>query len=293
MNVSRRPADPSGPNDSWASFSVSALDVSVRIQLPIAAAATVRQSLAFLPESVESPDSIGLRIAHDRSGFGRFHAVNAVGLDIVDEDVRAIAVAGVTAAAVAHSRRLCIHAGVLTHSGGALVIPGTSGHGKTTLVAALVQAGFGYISDEVLALDRSDATLVPFARPLAIGSDVWPLLQLDPADRPGPGREAFVDPRVLGQLGHASTVSDVVLSRRAGGRPRVEQISGADAVAALLRHSFNHFQAPESSFRLAAHVVRKASVWWATYAEAPDLAAVLAEQFGVSRTDQLMATARR
>jgi hypothetical protein len=299
MNDAAQPADPSGLGPGWTTWSVAALDVVVELQVPIAVAATVRSALAFLTESRGSVDaapsipSAQLRIDDDRSATGAFRAVNAAGVHIVDEDVRAIAIAGVTAAAVLHSRRLCIHAGVLSHRGGALVIPGTSGHGKTTLVAALVQAGFGYLSDEVLALDRGDATLVPFARPLAIGADVWSLLQLDPAERPAPGREGFVDPLAIGQRGQATTVSDIVLSRRTGGPPRVERVTGAEAVAALLRHSFNHFQAPESSFRLTAQVVRNASVWLATYTDAPALAAALSDRFGVLRSDQLTATARR
>jgi hypothetical protein len=297
MNDPARPADPLGLDQDWATWSVNALDVVVRVQVPTAVAATVRRALGFLTESSGSVDparpAAQLRIDADPSGAAPFHAINAAGVHIVDEDVRAVAIAGVTAAAVMHSRRLCIHAGVLSHRGGALVIPGSSGHGKTTLVAALVQAGFGYLSDEVLALDRGDATLVPFARPLAIGADVWSLLQLDPADQPASGHEGFVDPLTIGRLGPATMVSDVVLSRREGGPPRVDRVTGAEAVAVLLRHSFNHFRAPESSFRLTARMVRDASIWLATYTDAPDLAALLATRFGVAGTDQLIATARR
>ncbi len=60
-----------------------------------------------------------------------------------------------------------IHAGVVAHRGRAIVIPGDSFSGKTTLVAELVRAGAEYYSDEFAVID--DQGLVhPFARPLSI-----------------------------------------------------------------------------------------------------------------------------
>jgi serine kinase of HPr protein (carbohydrate metabolism regulator) len=60
-----------------------------------------------------------------------------------------------------------VHAGVVAHMGAAIVMPGESHAGKTTLVAALVRAGAEYYSDEFAPID--DGGLVhPFARPLAL-----------------------------------------------------------------------------------------------------------------------------
>jgi hypothetical protein len=63
--------------------------------------------------------------------------------------------------------RIFVHAGAVAHRGRAIVIPGHSFSGKSTLVAALVRAGATYYSDEYAVLD--DRGLVhPFARPLSI-----------------------------------------------------------------------------------------------------------------------------
>ena len=52
------------------------------------------------------------------------------------------------------SPRLFIHAGVVGWRGKALVLPGRSLAGKTTLVAALVRAGAEYYSDEYAVVDE-------------------------------------------------------------------------------------------------------------------------------------------
>lgn len=60
-----------------------------------------------------------------------------------------------------------IHAGAVSHRGRAILVPGPSFSGKTTLVAALVGAGAQYFSDEYAVLD--DHGLVhPYARRLSI-----------------------------------------------------------------------------------------------------------------------------
>ena len=65
------------------------------------------------------------------------------------------------------ARRVFVHAGVVGWKGRAVVIPGPSLAGKTTLVAELVRAGADYYSDEYAVLDRG-GRVHPYARPLAV-----------------------------------------------------------------------------------------------------------------------------
>ena len=60
-----------------------------------------------------------------------------------------------------------VHAGVVGVGGRAIVLPGRSFAGKTTLVAALVQVGAQYWSDEYAVLD-ADGLVHPYAKPLSI-----------------------------------------------------------------------------------------------------------------------------
>lgn len=71
------------------------------------------------------------------------------------------------------STRLFVHAGVVGWNGRAIVIPGRSYSGKSTLVAEFLHAGATYYSDEFAVFDRK-GYVHPFSRPLAIrveGSD--------------------------------------------------------------------------------------------------------------------------
>ena len=51
------------------------------------------------------------------------------------------------------SRRVFVHAGVVAIDGGAVLIPGKSFSGKTTLTRALVEQGGVYYSDEFAVID--------------------------------------------------------------------------------------------------------------------------------------------
>jgi len=65
-------------------------------------------------------------------------------------------------------RYLLLHAGAVGCAGRGLLLPAASGCGKTVLVAALLRAGFAYLSDEVAALDPASGRLLPFAKSLCL-----------------------------------------------------------------------------------------------------------------------------
>jgi hypothetical protein len=67
-------------------------------------------------------------------------------------------------------RRVFVHAGVVGWEGRAIVLPGRSFSGKSTLVAALVRAGATYYSDEYAVFDAR-GFVHPYPRPLAIRGD--------------------------------------------------------------------------------------------------------------------------
>ena len=65
---------------------------------------------------------------------------------------------------------LFVHAGVVGWRGLAILVPGRSNAGKSTLVAELVRRGAVYYSDEFAVLDE-DGLVHPYRRPLVIGDE--------------------------------------------------------------------------------------------------------------------------
>jgi hypothetical protein len=63
-----------------------------------------------------------------------------------------------------------LHAGVVAWRGKAIILPGNSFYGKTTLVAELIRCGAEYYSDEYAVLD-ADGRVHPFDRPLSMRSN--------------------------------------------------------------------------------------------------------------------------
>lgn len=81
-------------------------------------------------------------------------------LDAFDSDLR-------LRIAVAVQDKLFVHAGVVGWKDKAIVIPGRSFSGKTTLVAALIKAGATYYSDEYAVFD-TEGLVHPYSRPLSV-----------------------------------------------------------------------------------------------------------------------------
>jgi hypothetical protein len=82
------------------------------------------------------------------------------GLGALDSALRAAIASGA-------EEHVFIHAGVVARAGRAIVLPGRSWSGKSTLVAALVRAGAEYLSDEFAVLD-ANGRVHPFAKPLSV-----------------------------------------------------------------------------------------------------------------------------
>jgi hypothetical protein len=84
-------------------------------------------------------------------------------LDIFESDL------GLYVAEMAR-RRVFVHAGVVGWKGQAILLPGRSFSGKSTLIAELVRAGATYYSDEYAVLDAR-GRVHPYPKPLQIRED--------------------------------------------------------------------------------------------------------------------------
>jgi hypothetical protein len=141
-----------------------------------------------------------------------------------------------------------IHAGVVGYEGRAIVVPGKSFSGKTTLVAELVRAGATYYSDEFAALD--DAGLVhPYPKPLSMRSGG--LSQVDHAVE-AIGGVAGAEPLPVG------LVVVTIYSPEANWDPR--RLSSGEAVLAVLANTVPAQTRPEQAMSSIRKAVQGAVV---------------------------------
>ena len=130
--------------------------------------------------------------------------------------------------AEAAPRRIFVHAGVVRWRGMAILIPGRSLSGKSTLVNELIKAGATYYSDEYAVCD-AQGRVHPYSKPLALRKEGDALPK--PVGAGGgtmPGRPV-VKPLRVGLV--------VVTNYRPGARWRPRRLSHGRAVIELLNHT--------------------------------------------------------
>jgi len=175
---------------------------------------------------------------------------------------------------------LFVHAGAVAWRGRAIVVPGRSKTGKTSLVAALVRAGAEYYSDEYAVIDRRGWVL-PYPKTLSIrdssgGSSQIPVEALggSPGESPIPvGMLVFTRFRAEASFG-------------------LEPISAARAVIEVLRNTVLARALPQTTIELASRMAQNVMILRGDRGEANVVALSLlhrldkAASMRVLRTDQ-------
>lgn len=160
---------------------------------------------------------------------------------------------------------LFVHAGVVGWEGHAVVMPGVSFAGKTTLVQAWLEAGATYYSDEFAVLDR-DGRVHPFARPLAIRDGSTALTRRVPVA--ALGAETGTTPLPIGLI--------LVTAYRAGACWRPRRLTAARTLLALMRHTVAARGTPAHSMPILKQAVSSGMAFASLRGEArPLVSAVL------------------
>jgi hypothetical protein len=158
-----------------------------------------------------------------------------------------------------------VHAGVVDAGGCAIVIPGRSYTGKSTLVAELVRLGATYVSDEYAVLDPS-GLVHPFAKPLSIRHGRHDQLgQLVPV----PKALVADDPVRAGLI--------VLTSYSPGAQWRPSVHSRAEGAFALLQNTVSARLRPGSALSATSRLAREAVFLAGQRGEAAETAQALLE----------------
>ena len=179
--------------------------------------------------------------------------------------------------AFASASSLFVHAGVVSRGGLGVMLPAPPDHGKSTTVAALVRAGFDFLSDEAAVLDPADGMVHPFPRPMSLstaslnavdGSTGW---TRDPTDLRSPDEHRIApDDLRPGALGSACPVAFIVApSYRAGASTRLEPLARPEALRLMVEQSFNLVRFGADGFRLLGDITRGADCYRLTIGDLP------------------------
>ena len=155
--------------------------------------------------------------------------------------------------------------GVVAWKGRAIVIPGSSHSGKTSLVAALLAAGATYYSDEYAVLDER-GRVHPYPRPLRM------------RDADDIGRRVTAA-EMGARSGRGSLPVGLVASTRydPGARWRPRHLSQGEATLELLSHTVPARFRPRQVMRVLAATARHASALKGRRGEAAEVAGSLLE----------------
>ena len=146
--------------------------------------------------------------------------------------------------------RPVFHAGAVAREGVGVILPAEPGGGKTSLVTALLELGFEYLSDEFAVVDPKSTTVLPFPKALCFkegGMELFPHLKPKGLyvewDMGGEvGRLWYLDPSDLGSevSGEDRRVRYIVFPERDGLEgAMVKGISKAKAVLKLAENFLN------------------------------------------------------
>jgi len=157
--------------------------------------------------------------------------------------------------------RVFVHAGVVGWRGGALVFPGASFAGKSTLIAALLCCGATYYSDEYAVLD-SNGLVYPYARALQMRS-------------PDSRQQHGVDCSHFGSVAGIEPlrVTHVIFATYTeASRWNPQPVSSGMAVLEMLRHAIPVQRTPARVMSALRNMMSSAKAWRSQRGEASEAA---------------------
>ncbi len=203
----------------------------------------------------------------ERAGMRRLHMLYADTMTVardaaLDQVLAALETDLHRYTAEATSDMTFLHAGVVGWQGRAMVFPGRTLSGKTTLVREMLRLGATYYSDEFAVVDNF-GLVHPFARPLGIREDSSYAQTKYTAERLGAA--SGVKPLPMGMA--------VICKYEAGAQWQPAPLSQGQGALELLANSFAVRSQPHQTLRRLHNLVRHSVFIKGTRGEAHEAAA--------------------
>jgi HprK-related kinase A len=186
----------------------------------------------------------------------------------------------------ATARFLLVHAAVLERDGSAVVLPGPSGVGKSTLCAALVARGWRLLSDEVAMIRPQDGLLQPYPRPISLKNESIEMIAGLMPDAhfsrrfngTTKGTVAFMraPPQAIARADVTARPGVVLFPKYAAQAPvALAPLEKAQAFMRLVDHSSNYLTLLQSGFDTLASLVEACDHYALTYGALDEAVAVI------------------
>lgn len=211
-------------------FVIEAFDLLIHFQCPTPQICDSLDHYLFPPlprhNVWSSPAHLEVSLEQEADKFRIFIDGELVASEISSEDLSLATVKALDDALVHRIKRYrAIHAGAVAIDGRAVLLPGSTHAGKSSLVAELLRRGASYLSDEYALID-SDGLVHAYPRPLLL-RDGRPIQSLV---LPEELNSSFArDPLQVGCI--------LALEYTPGGEWKVHKISQSEAVMLLLRNT--------------------------------------------------------
>lgn len=157
------------------------------------------------------------------------------------------------------------HGSALTYNGRTVLIPGSSGIGKSTLSLAMASNGFEMLGDDIVFQDAESGVIHPFHRALIVRDGTIPLLEAA-GYRRDPALELPYYLQVEALTSWRSTPSPplshvLLVDWDEEGPVEIAPISHAEAATELMRFSHNVKQHPDGGWPLLEQVLAPTRVY--------------------------------
>lgn len=235
--------------------------------MPPGATTLIAEDTSTAKVAVEERNG-SLHVIADGTTMG-MSASEELALGMLDAQIRA-------QVALLAPEHIFVHAGVVAVKGEAVLLPGFTFTGKTTLTHALVEAGAVYYSDEFAVLD-ADGLVHPYPKPLSIRR------------RDGSGHTTETDAASLGAVTGREPIPAgliAITSYRPGATLRPEPLAPGAALLALLGHTIPARTRPQQAMAAIKAAVQVAAAWKSDRGEADVTARAIIESMAHKGTFQ-------
>jgi hypothetical protein len=156
-----------------------------------------------------------------------------------------------------------LHAGAASRDGGAVLLCGASGRGKSALITELCGRGWSYLADELAALDLHSDRVAPFPQAPTPRDETLAELPEDELDRLAK-TEIALDPAVVCREA-SPVVAAIFPGYSRGASTSLRRCTRIEAAAELLQScvNFNHHGA--CAVRYACRLVERVPAFRLTY----------------------------